>query len=84
MSKVGKFSTHHVPDQGVWYTPGEIVRIDQSGRQEVIVKDSTGDYEVHSCRRATEFTGGPALLRIGLRKGSSAEHSEVAARLHSV
>jgi len=80
LSKIGKFSTHHIPDLGIWYTPGEVVRIDQSGRQVVIVKDPSGDYEVHSCRQATEYGGNPALLRIGLRKGATTDRSEVAAR----
>ena len=75
MSKTGKFSTHHVHDEGIWYAPGELVRIDQSGRQERIVKDPAGDYEVHSCRKATEYAGPPPLLRIGLRKASAADLS---------
>jgi hypothetical protein len=75
MSKTGKFTTHHIQDDGVWYTPGEIVRIDQSGRQIRIVKDVTGGYEVYSCRHATEYAGTPALLRIGLRKATTADPS---------
>lgn len=70
MSKVGKFSTHHVQDRGIWYTPGEIVRLDESRSGVEIVKDPNGGYEVHSCRHATEYKGSPALLRVGLRKGS--------------
>ena len=73
MSKTGKFSTHHVVDEGIWYTSGETVRVDESGRQAQIVKDPYGDYVVHSCRHATEYTGGPALLRVGLRKGATAD-----------
>ena len=76
MSKTGKFSTHHVPDIGVWYTPGDVVRLDQSGRQIQIVKDPHGDYEVHSCRHATEYKGDPALLRVGLRKHSLSDRSD--------
>lgn len=71
MSNTGKFSTYHVQDVGIWYTPGEIVRLDESRSGIAIVKDPTGNYEVHSCRRATEYTGTPALLRVGLRKASS-------------
>ena len=71
MSKTGKYSTVHVPDVGVWYAPGEVVRLNESGRQVLIVKDPTGEYEVHSCRQATEYKGSPALLRVGLRKGPS-------------
>jgi hypothetical protein len=76
MSKTGKFSTHHVPDQGIWYTPGEVVRLYESGRQVQIIKDPTGEYEVHSCRLATEYKGSPTLLRVGLRKGSLVERAD--------
>ena len=68
MSKTGKFSTYHVPDVGIWYTPGETVRLDETRSSIEIVKDPAGEYEVHSCRRATEYTGAPALLRVGLRR----------------
>lgn len=70
MSKTGRFSTHHIPDQGIWYTPGETVRLDETRDSIQIVKDPEGQYEVHSCRRATEYTGDPALLRISLRRES--------------
>ena len=76
MSKTGAFSTLHVPDVGIWYTPGEVVRLDESGSQAQIVKDPTGNYEVHSCRHATEYTGSPTLLRVGLRKDSSADRGD--------
>jgi hypothetical protein len=76
VSKIGKFSTHHVPNEGIWFTPGEIVRLDESGRQVQIVKDPLGEYEVHSCRHATEYTGTPALLRVGLRRGPLPERTE--------
>jgi len=78
MSKTGKFPTYHVPDEGIWYTPGEAVRLDESGRQVQIVKDPTGEYEVHSCRLATEYSGSPTLLRVGLRRGPLAERTEPA------
>jgi hypothetical protein len=70
MSNTGRFSTHHVPDEGTWYTPGETVRVDRSSAQVQIVKDPAGDYEVHSCRQATEYTGGAPLLRVGLKRGN--------------
>ena len=76
MSKTGKFSTHHVPDKGVWYDPGETVRLDESRSGIEIVKDPKGEYEVHSCRRATEYKGTPALLRVGLRKDRSPLRTE--------
>ena len=71
MSGTGKFSTHHVPDDGAWYTPGETVRLDRSGVNVSIVQDPTGDYEVFSCRQATEYKGGAPLLRIGLRRAGA-------------
>jgi len=76
MSKTGRFSTHHVPDEGIWYTPGEIVRLDESRRQTLIVKDPAGDYEVYSCRHATEYAGSH-LLRVGLRKGSTGDGGDL-------
>lgn len=68
MSGTGKFSTHHVPDEGTWYSPGETVRLDQSTSQVSIVKDPLGGYEVHSCRHATEYQDGSGLLRVGLKR----------------
>lgn len=76
MSKTGRFSTHHVPDEGIWYTPGETVRLDQSQRQVQIVKDPAGDYEVYSCRHATEYAGSQ-LLRVGLRKASPVDRGDL-------
>jgi hypothetical protein len=73
MSKTGKFSTHHVPDTGIWFTPGDVVRLEESRSGIEIVKDPHGEYEVHSCRQATEYTGSPALLRVGLRRGAASD-----------
>jgi hypothetical protein len=70
MSTTSRFSTHHVPDDGTWYTQGEIVRVDRSSAQVQIIKDPDGEYEVHSCRQATEYTGGTPLLRVGLTRGN--------------
>ena len=39
MSTTSRFSTHHVPDDGTWYTEGEIVRLGQSSTQARIIKD---------------------------------------------
>ena len=75
MSKTGKFSTHLVPDEGIWYTTGDVVRIDETRRQIQIVKDPMGEYEVSSCRHATEYSGSPALLRVGLRRGPSPDRA---------
>jgi hypothetical protein len=68
MAATSRFSTHHVPDDGIGYRPGEIVRVDRSSSQVKIVKDPAGDHEVHSCRQATEYTGGMPLLRVGLKR----------------
>ena len=76
MSKTGKFSTYHVPDQGVWYTPGETVRLDETRSSIHIVKDPDGQSEVHSCRRATEYTGDQTLLRVGLRRDAAQLRTE--------
>lgn len=68
MSGTGKFSTYHVPDDGVLYVVGETVRLDRSTANVKIIQDATGDYEVYSCRPATEFTRTAPLLRVGLRR----------------
>ena len=68
MSGSRGFPTHHLPEDGCQYVLGEIVRIDQSSGRIAIVKDPAGDYDTMSCRPATEYTGNPPLLRIGLRK----------------
>ena len=67
MNGSGKFSTHLVPDEGVCYEVGDVVRVDQSSPQVQIIKDPTGSWEVHSYRHATEYAGTP-LLRVGLRR----------------
>jgi hypothetical protein len=74
MTGSNRFPTHHVPDEGVRYAPGDLVRIDQSsssGRIDLI-KDPDGEYEVMNSRPATEYTGGPPLLRIDLRRRGNA------------
>lgn len=77
MSKTGKFSTHHVRDDGVWYKPGDTVRLDESARNVQIVKDPSGPYEVYACRKATEYRGDPPLLRVSLRRGPAMEPGEL-------
>ena len=84
MSNTGRFSTHHVPDVGIWYAPGETVRLTEGRSGIEIVKDSAGEYEVHSCRRATEYTGAPALLRVGLRREARPLPSEPSSTIHSI
>ena len=68
MSTSSRFSTHHIPDDGARYAPGETVRIDHSSGRVEIIKDPAGAYEVMSCRPATEYGNHPPLLRVGLRK----------------
>ena len=62
------YPTHHVPDDGTRYAPREFVRVDQSSGQVRLIADPEGDYEVMSCRPATEYTAGPPLLRADLRR----------------
>ncbi|MGE3272056.1 MAG: hypothetical protein AB7P40_25100 [Chloroflexota bacterium] len=76
MSKIGKFSTHHVPDTGIWYTTGETVRLKETARHIDLVKDPHGEYEVYSCRHATEYSGTPRLLRVSLRRGPSPDATQ--------
>jgi hypothetical protein len=68
VSTSSRFPTHHIPDDGTRYAPGEVVRVDHSSGQIQIVKDPQGSYEVMSCRPATEYGSDPPLLRVGLRK----------------
>lgn len=84
MSKTARFSTHHVPDMGIWYTAGETVRLEQSRNGIAIVKDPVGEYEVHSCRRATEYSGTPELLRVGLTRGARPLPSEPSSTIRSL
>jgi hypothetical protein len=68
VSTSSRFPTHHIPDDGTRYAPGEVVRVNHSSGQIQIVKDPQGSYEVMSCRLATEYGSDPPLLRVGLRK----------------
>src|SRR5258708_7808593 len=68
MSGSSRFPTHHIPDDGTRYVPGEIIHIDHSSGQVQLIKDPEGDYEVMSCRQATEYGDDPPLLRVDLRK----------------
>jgi hypothetical protein len=71
MSASSRFPTHHVPDDGTSYVPGETVCVDHSSGHIQIVKDPFGDYEVMNCRPATEYGSRPPLLRLGLRRRES-------------
>ena len=68
MAGSSRFPTHLLPDDGTRYTPGEVVRVDQSSGRIQIVVDPEGSYEVMSCRPATEYAGGTPLLRVDLKK----------------
>jgi hypothetical protein len=74
MAGSSRFPTHHVPDDGVRYAPGDIVRVDQSSSSGriALIEDPEGDYVVMNCRQATEYTGAPPLLRVDLRKRGTA------------
>ena len=68
MSSFSRFPTHHIPNDGTRYVPGETVHVDHSSGRIRIVKDPDGDYEILNCRQATEYGGDTPLLRLGLRK----------------
>jgi hypothetical protein len=68
VSTSGRFPTHHIPDDGTRYAPGEFVHVDHSSGRVQLIKDRAGAYEVMNCRLATEYSGGTPLLRIDLRK----------------
>ena len=59
MSTSGRFPTHHIPDDGTRYAPGETVDVDHSSGRIQIIKDPEGAYEVMSCRPATEYGSQP-------------------------
>lgn len=50
-----RLSTHHVPDAGIRFSAGDVVRVDQSSGRVALIKDPDGEYEVVGCRPATEF-----------------------------
>ena len=68
MSTSGRFPTHHIPDDGTRYVLGETVRVDHSSGRIQLVKDLNGEYEVMSCRPATEYGDDPPLLRVDLKR----------------
>ena len=72
MSTSSRFPTHHIPDDGTSYTPGEMAHIDHSSGRVRIVADPEGTYEIMNCRPATEYGDTPPLLRVGLRKRGAA------------
>ena len=68
MAQGGPYPSFYVPDEGVPYRPGEVVRVDHSAGQALLVKDEQGDHEVIDCRRATEVWDDPPPLRVNLRR----------------
>jgi len=74
-----RLSTHHVPDTGIRFTPGDLVRLDPSPGHVSLIKDPDGDYEVMGCRPATEFREDPPLLRVDLRRIDRSQFSGSAA-----
>ncbi len=68
MAETGNYPSHHVPDEGIAYLPGERVRVDHSSGQVRIVKDDEGDHEVLTSRPAPEVHADRPVLRINLRR----------------
>ena len=62
-----KFSTHHIPDDGVRFAPGDVVRLVHTAGRVQIVHDPHSEYVVTGCRPATEYHDS-ALLRVDLKK----------------
>jgi len=74
-----RLSTYHVPDTGIRFTPGDIVRLDQALGEISLIEDPAGEYEVMGCRPATEFRQDPPLLRVDLRRIDRSQFSGSAA-----
>ena len=74
-----RLSTYHVPDTGIRFEPGDIVRLDQAPGHASLIKDPAGEYEVMSSRPATEFREDPPLLRVDLRRIDPSQFSGSAA-----
>ena len=68
MAETGNYPSHHVPDEGTVYLPGERVRVDRASGQARIVKDDEGDHEVLTSRPAPEVHADRPVLRINLRR----------------
>jgi hypothetical protein len=51
-----KFLTHHIPDEGVQFIPGDVVSLIHAAGRVQIIKDSAGEYVVTGGRTATEYT----------------------------
>jgi hypothetical protein len=68
MSDEGGVHIHHLPDDGRWYSPGERVRVDRTGGAPDVIPAPRGEYEVVTCRHATDMGGGPPIVRMELRR----------------
>jgi len=68
MIEGGPYPSFYVADTDVPCLPGTPVRVDNSSTQVRIVEDPDGEYEVTSCRRATELDADPPMLRVNLRR----------------
>ena len=62
-----RFSTHHVADEGVRFTPGEVVSLVHAAGRVQIIRGPKGEYEDTGGRPATEYTDS-SLLRVDLKK----------------
>src|SRR5215212_9863565 len=62
-----KFSTHHIADEGIRFTAGDVVSLVHATGRTQIIKDPSGEYEVTGCRPATEYADS-LLLRVDLKK----------------
>jgi hypothetical protein len=58
----------HLPDDGRWYCPWERVRVDRTDGAPDVIPDPRGEYEVVTCRHATDMGGGPPIVRVELRR----------------
>ena len=68
MADTGSYPSHYIPDEGVAFQPGEIVRVDHTPQHVSIIEDPDGGYEVVSCRSAPELGSDPPMLRVNLRR----------------
>jgi hypothetical protein len=67
MSDSGESEIHYLQDEGRRHVPGTVVRRERGPGKVELIPDPRGEWEVSSCERDSSF-GGPALLRVGLRR----------------
>ena len=68
MARGGRHPSFDVPDEGVPYLRGEVVRVDDSSGHVRIIRDPNGDHEVVGSRPAAPIVGAPPMLRVTLRR----------------